>query len=423
MVRSRMATQRFHSIARCAGLVCLMGAASLLAACGGGDDNDAENGITESLVPTYPDVVGEYVSIAGTPSQGTPAELATSTFLRLRAAADGASPRPANAVVLAMPGFASVSSQWLYLAAQVVSKAAKKDCPADADQPAGKCRVEVWVVQRRGALLSDMSGALQARQAKDPLKAANYYFGTGVIGTDATRPNKWPDVSPQSLVGRAGSSWKPLNQKDLNFMADWGFEQYAGDVDRMVDLVKQKTGSKNIFLAGHSQGGSFVANYAGRLRADGKRGYEVLSGLAFLDGGPSAGTVAAPSASALEGFQTRVNSLRSGTASVFTDATGTLGDLAGPAAAAFQTMVTMFYMTSPPDAESIFPLRSMGVTPYAPAGDNFLRKLRFTNLARAGMTFDTVPVPNAALQSSTLAFLGEGMGRLDFTPLAGTAGQ
>ncbi len=67
----------------------------------------------KSLVPGYPDVLGEYLQIPGEPTQGTPPEFSTATFLRLRSAADGNNPKPANAVIVAMPGFASTPAHWL----------------------------------------------------------------------------------------------------------------------------------------------------------------------------------------------------------------------------------------------------------------------------------------------------------------------
>ncbi|MDZ4052667.1 MAG: hypothetical protein U1E24_05295 [Phenylobacterium sp.] len=74
----------------------------------------ADNG--KSLVPGYPDVVGEYIQIPGYPAAGTPKALNTASFLRLRAAADGEAPKPANAVIVGLPGFSSTPAHWLYLA-------------------------------------------------------------------------------------------------------------------------------------------------------------------------------------------------------------------------------------------------------------------------------------------------------------------
>lgn len=369
-------------------------------------------GADPSLVPGFPDVVGEYLQIAGTGSPGTPAELATATFLRLRSAGDGETPKPANAVIVAMPGFASTPPHWLYLASQLVHKAARRTC-----EDKSPCRVEVWIVQRRGANLADTAGGKLARAKKMPELAAEYYFGSGVLSMDEKHPGMWPNVPPQKLVGRPGAKWQPLQQKDLTFMADWGFEVYAGDVDRMIALVKEQTGSKNVFLAGHSQGGGFVASYAGRMQADGKRGYQKLAGLIFLDGGPAAGSASPVTQAQLDEYYSRVEKLRKGEAAVFTDSGGLLGNLAGPIPAAVNFVTGVFFGLKDPNAESIFAARSGGATQ---AGDGFLSALRLTYRARAGMSFDADPVAGAGLQNPLISRLGEGLGQLDFRPLPGT---
>ena len=114
---------------------------------------------SRSLVPGYPDVAAEYVQIAGHPAPGTPKPLNTATFLRLRAAADGDQPRPANAVIVALPGFSSTPPHWLYLASQLVHKAEGKTCDG------APCRMEVWVLQRRGANLAETTALTAARKA------------------------------------------------------------------------------------------------------------------------------------------------------------------------------------------------------------------------------------------------------------------
>ena len=374
-------------------------------------------GADASVVPGFPDVMAEYLQIPGAEAAGTPAGFNTAAFLRLRAAADGENPKPANVVVVAMPGFASTPPHWLFLAAQLVHKGAGRTCD-DGGRPA-PCRVEVWVVQRRGANLADTLGARQARAKKNPALAAEYYFGSGVLSLEPDRPGKWPNTPPQKLVGRKGSQWTPLTQKDLGFLAEWGFETYAGDVDRMLALVRERSGSKNVFLAGHSQGGGFVAAYAGRMRPDGKRGHEALRGLIFLDGGPSAGSATPITEAQLNDYLGRVEKLRRGEASVFTDAGGLLGNLSGPAAAASTMITGLYFALSDPNAESIFAPRGTG----APVGEAFLAAIRVTNRARAGLSFDIDPVAGAGMQNPLLNRLGEGLGQLDFKPLSGTEGK
>src|SRR5262249_16832053 len=205
-----------------------------------------------SLVPLFPDVVGEYLQIAGAPAPGTPAGLNTSAFLRLRLASDGDQPKPANAVIVAMPGFSSVPSHWLYLGTQLVHKAGQRSCDGVP------CRVEVWIVFRRGGNLEDTTGLKQARAKRTPSLALDYYFGQSILSADPSRPGRFPLAAPDKLTGRPDANWKPLEQADVRFMADWSFEVQAGDVDRMIALVRQQSGVRNVFLAGHSQGGGFV---------------------------------------------------------------------------------------------------------------------------------------------------------------------
>ena len=77
-----------------------------------------------SKVPGFPDVMAEYLQIAGARSGASPEDFDKATFLRVRTSGDGDQPQPANVVLLAMPGFSSTPSHWLFLASQLVHKAA-----------------------------------------------------------------------------------------------------------------------------------------------------------------------------------------------------------------------------------------------------------------------------------------------------------
>ena len=367
-----------------------------------------------SVVPGFPDVLAEYLQTPGVSTPGTPVGLDMATFLRIRTAADGERPRPANVVLLAMPGFASTPPHWLFLAAQLVHKAAGQTCTTEGRRL--PCRLEVWVVQRRGANLADTAGAIEARVAGDPVRAAEYYFGRGILTHEPERAGKWPFALAAKLIGREGARWNPFRQDDLRFMADWGFETAAGDLDRMMALIGQRSGSRNIFLAGHSQGGGFVAAYAGRKRPDGRRGHELLSGLVFLDGGPATGSAAPITEAQQRDYLERVGRLREGGASVYTDASGLLGNLSGPAAAASMMVTGLYFALEGPEAESIFAPRGMGI----PVGDRFLGAIRINNRARAGLSFDVDPLSGLGMQNPLIARLGEGLGQLDFRPRPGT---
>lgn len=363
--------------------------------------------LSKSTAPGYPDVVGEYLQVPSFRAAGTPVALNTSTFLRLRAAADGETPKPANAVILSLPGFSSTPSHWLFLASQLVHKANLRTCEGKP------CRLEVWILQRRGANLADTKGLLAARAKRDPKLALDYYYGTPV-----TQPMPGKGAPPRVVDQGPGAKWKPLSENDLAFMADWDFQAYSGDVDAMLNLIKVKAGTHTVFLAGHSQGGGFVANYAARMQPDGHRGVEKFSGLIFLDGGPSVGTDPSPTEAQLKSYFDHVADLRAGKAKVYTDANGLLGAIAGPVSSMSQSVTGMYAAYADPNAEAFFPLRANGMAP-AP-GDDFLRALRVTWLSRAGVSFDTEPVPGAGVQTGVIRFLGQGLGRLDFKPLPGT---
>jgi pimeloyl-ACP methyl ester carboxylesterase len=445
---------------RMTALVSACFALSILGACGG-SDNDSNNNSTgtsstgdpsgnaqlalaKALMPDYPDVVGEYVQLDGgaqvTASNvvQTPAEFNKVTFLRVRSALDGENPKPANAVILAMPGFSSTPGHWMYLASQLVHKANLKKGGCKADDAAVDCRIEIWIVQRRGAHLADTTGARNAIASDDPSRAVSYYFGSSILGSDGRFAldgrGKFPAATPKSLTGRADASWKPLQQGDLPFMADWGYEAYARDLEKMLTLVKQQSGSKNVFLAGHSQGGSFTSIYAASLRPDNSRGQDKLAGIVMLDGG-GYGTVGAPSAAQISTLQTAIDGLRAGSRPVYTDATG--ANLAsGPAVGARDIASTRYYAKEDPSTESLFAPRQTGMivsgTAFpgtsANSANAFLGTIRLNHLARAGMNFDTSPTVTAAapfkplnvnLQEPLVIALGESLGLLDFTPLAG----
>ena len=407
--------------------------------------NKHQTALQNALMPDYPDVVGEYVQIPGGKQSDdfnviqTPAELNTATFLRVRSALDGDNPRRANAVILAMPGFSSTPGHWMYLAAQLVHKAnMKKDECRDGDEMVD-CRLEVWVVQRRGAHLADTLGARNAILSGNPADAVKYYFGESIMGSDGRTAldgrGKFPLAAPKTLTGRPDATWRPLEQDDLRFMADWGFELYARDVDNMLALVRQKTGNKNVFLAGHSQGGSFTGVYAGRLRPDNTRGHEHLAGIVMLDGG-GYGTPGLPSAAQVASHQAAIDAFRAGARPVFTDATG-VNSTSGPAAAAREAASTRYYAKEDADAETLFGPRQAGMIAPSLAfpgttgasANAFLGTIRLSHVARAGLSFDTSPTTTATtpptplqvnLQDPLIVALGESLGLLDFTPVPGT---
>lgn len=139
-----------------------------------------------SLVPDYPSVVAEYVQVPGYDAPGTPDALNTAAFMRLRLADEEGARRPVNAVIMGLPGFSSTPSHWLYLGAQLVDKAKSRSC---GGQP---CRLEVWVLQRRGANLAETEALTRARFEKDPRVAADHYIGPNIMGVQSVRKPSLP---------------------------------------------------------------------------------------------------------------------------------------------------------------------------------------------------------------------------------------
>ena len=68
-----------------------------------------------------------------------------------------------------------------------------------------------------------------------------------------------------------------LNASQLSFMANWGWDQWIGDIKQAVDKVKIVSGAERIYMAGQSFGGIAAMNYATLY------GVQDLKGLILLD--------------------------------------------------------------------------------------------------------------------------------------------
>jgi len=68
-----------------------------------------------------------------------------------------------------------------------------------------------------------------------------------------------------------------LNPSQLSFMANWGWDQWIGDIKQAVDMVKEVSGAERIYMAGESFGGIAAMNYATLY------GEQDLKGLILLD--------------------------------------------------------------------------------------------------------------------------------------------
>lgn len=71
-----------------------------------------------------------------------------------------------------------------------------------------------------------------------------------------------------------------LTASQLSFMANWGWDQWISDIKEAVDMAKEVSGAKRIYMAGESFGGSAAMNYASLYWE------EDLKGIILLDGGP-----------------------------------------------------------------------------------------------------------------------------------------
>ncbi|MEM1248910.1 MAG: hypothetical protein AAGK22_21190 [Acidobacteriota bacterium] len=372
-------------------------------------------------VPGYPGVVGELVQIAGHDAPDTPDALDRATFLRLRPREGGAT---ADAVVLGQPGFSSTPGMWLQTASQIVQRASDREC--GVGESVHPCVIEFWIVDRRGSHIEDTRGVLAGWKNDDPKRAVSYYYGPEAF-TERGLLKLPPNGNYDTLLGASRAVFEPLTQGDLNFAWDWGFETAAADLEALMALFESDAGTSNVFLAGHSQGGGFVANFAGRRTQSGARGDELLAGLVFLDGGPALGRGDTLTPEALASHAETVGALRSGTEPVVG---ATLQGITLGTGLGVRSALQGLYYVLEPDEESVMAPASL---PH-PAALCFVLGyhlpeeqcggvgLRLTNRAHAGFSFDDDPIPGTFLQAPILTMLGVRSGRLDFQSKAGTEG-
>jgi hypothetical protein len=368
-------------------------------------------------VPGYADVMAELVQVPGARADGTPPALNRVTFLRLRPVA--ADPElTADAVVIAQPGFSSTPGAWLHLGAQLVSKARRQVCPI-AGSTERRCVIEVWVIDRRGSHVEDTDGLRRAWLERDPAAAVRYYWGPSAL-TEGGLIRRPEDGDFDALLGARDAAFRPFTQNDLLFAWDWGFETAAGDVDALIGLLPKRARGSNVFLAGHSQGGGFVAAWAGRRGLGGNPGYRSVAGLIFLDGGPALGE-GAPGDGEVGAHVGSVRSMELGNSPVW--GAELAGIPLGAGLAVRNAIQGLYYMLAPDDEAVLAP----SVAPH-PAAECFVfgrylpaercagKGLRLTNRAHAGMAFDDDPIPGAFLQTPVITALGIRSGRLDFAP-------
>lgn len=349
------------------------------------------------------DLISEYIvvpSLAQEPS--TPSELNKIGFLRIRRLSTSNNPAPIDAIVIYQTGFGGGAGLPMELLTQIVEMGALR----------GK-NIEVWSIDYRENNLEDTKGMRRAELRRDPRIALQYYYGDDALDENG-RFSAIPAAS-DSLLGGEGATFVPLQQEDVPFLPEWGVTVHNRDVETLLRLVPEEDRSTNVFLMGHSQGGSFIAQFAGHKLLDGKRGYEELAGLIFLDGGPSIGNGEEPSEDDISNLIARREARRDGSQLRFGTFFG--ATFFGPGNNIMNEIMAMAASFSPTE-ETIFPLGPGAAG--GPLADEFAAKLRLTNRARFGFTIDTDPIPGTFLQTFSFAFLGARAGRLDFTPVPGT---
>jgi pimeloyl-ACP methyl ester carboxylesterase len=318
----------------------------------------------------YPKVIAEYIKIPGYQEPHTPAVFNNIYFMRYRYDTGKAKPPAVKAVIIGQPGLHSGQSVWYELAAQTVD--------------AGKGDIEFWVIDRRENCFEDTLGLKLALDAKDAQLGLDYYYGTT-------------------------SEFVELEQEDMPFMAYWGLEVAIRDVEAVLNLIPEERQATNVFLAGHSQGGSFLLDFAGYQFADGKAGFQKIAGLIFIDGGPM---IIDDNEDTLAEWQAEVQKLIDGEANRWGATFATL--VIGPSLVVNGHLTGMLGFWDP-DGESQFRVESL------PAGGleamHFLGKLRLTNEALHNFRFDDDPIPGSMTQMETFYLMGMRCGRLDFPPL------
>lgn len=196
-------------------------------------------------------VAGPAPAANPTTMESTPSELDFTQVLRYRQ--DTASPVPARAIILAMPGFLAGGAAFEGLARAMVKRGAASDFA-----------LEVWAIDRRSNLLEDLTGMDTAEAAGDPEIAQGYYFGRETIDGEA-----FPGY---------------LGQDEVSYMSEWGLETHVDDLRAVLALIPEAERQGHVFLMGHSLGAFFTEVYAAWRFEDGTRGVEELAGLILIDG-------------------------------------------------------------------------------------------------------------------------------------------
>ncbi|MCZ7583924.1 MAG: hypothetical protein M5R36_11595 [Deltaproteobacteria bacterium] len=246
-----------------------------LTACGGDDDDDNDD--DDVVTPDDDDddavspdddagdddgevrAVYEYLLIdtdAPPPNPvknaATPDEYNKIPLFRFHAETDGKAAPPTRSIVIFSAGLAAGSNQMFHLARSLVELS--------------RGRVEVWVPEKRHALLEDQFGMDLAEERNDPYIGYDYYW----LGRE--------------VEGRTYQIPSPTGS-DTDMMSEWGMDMWVHDIRRLVHMVPEEYRRTNVFLAGDSRGAGYMQVYAGYVFEDGSIGADEIAGLILWDGG------------------------------------------------------------------------------------------------------------------------------------------
>lgn len=365
-------------------------------------------------VPGYAGVRAEYIAIKGAAAPATPNTLNKVHFLRFRALAECGTATEADAIIIMQSGFNNGPTHWSDLAAQLVSSALERSK-----------KLEVWTIDRRGSQLEDTKGLQLSLAANNPLVAIKYYFGEQVLHNpklSRRQSGHFPTVPAADLLAVQDTEFDLIPPIDLPFMAEWGFNVAAEDVEKMLALVGRNKARSNVFLMGHSQGGLFTGSWGGKLSADGvRRGHELVAGLIFVD--LRDGPIGKPGTFTREEIASHValvNAIRKGEQPLYGHRPNYQGIflpfvMGEPSEQIADSVETLYAGLTPGDRETIFPLRGyMG----HPAGKAFAESLRLTVHAKLGYMNSSSPIPGTFLHHSPpQGLIGGRLGQIDFPPL------
>ena len=237
--------------------LCRSGFALILAIVGAGCG--AEDTVTVGAAPPAPTVAHSSVTVASVAAPANPITMAATPSALNRAYAqiyrlDGVADADIEKVLVLMPGFLGGAGNFDYIARRIVERSGGKTA--------------VWAVDRRSNGLEDQTGFDAAEAAKDPDVAKGYYFGGKAI-------------DGKTFAGL-------LDAPSLSFVSEWGIQVHVEDLDALIQEAGRRSPRAAIFLGGHSLGASIVPIYAA-WDFGGRAGFERLSGIVLLEGGPNPG--------------------------------------------------------------------------------------------------------------------------------------